>query len=239
MHAVILAGGKGVRLRPYTTGLPKPLVPIGDKHVILEILLEQLSSQGFTSVTLAINHLGRLIRAFVGDGSRWGLQVDYAEETHPLSTVGPLFLIRDRLPEHFLMMNGDLLTDLRFDDLLRGHATAGSPLTVATARCEMRSEFGVLDIDRGRIVGMREKPVVTHQVSMGIYGMSRSTIEHYPPGVPCGVDELIGDLIAAGRHPASYAFSGLWMDIGRPEDYAKPTSPSRGPSICCYPTVKG
>src|SRR5829696_10456244 len=114
MHAVILAGGKGVRLRPYTTSLPKPLVPIGDSHAILEILLHQLAAYGFTSATLAINHLGELIRAFVGNGSRWGMEIDYAEETMPLSTVGPLFGMRHRLPEHFLVTNGDVLTELDF-----------------------------------------------------------------------------------------------------------------------------
>src|SRR5262245_54935462 len=106
MHAVILAGGKGVRLRPYTTTLPKPLVPIGDEVAILEIMLHQLARQGFTSVTLAIGHLGHLIRSYVGDGSRWGLRADYSAEESPLGTIGPLLMIRDRLPESFLVMNG-------------------------------------------------------------------------------------------------------------------------------------
>src|SRR3954470_21681653 len=125
MHAVILAGGKGVRLRPYTTALPKPLMPIGDNHAILQIVLDQLASCGFTSVTLAINHLGPLIRAFVGDGVRWGLSVDYVEEDRPLSTVGPLFALRERLPANFLVMNGDILTDLDYADLLHTHAVSG------------------------------------------------------------------------------------------------------------------
>lgn len=219
MHAVILAGGKGVRLRPFTTALPKPLVPIGDSKVILEILLEQLALQGFRSVTLAINHLGRLIRAYVGDGSRWGLSVDYAEETVPLSTVGPLFGLRDRLPEHFVMLNGDLLTDIRFDDLLATHITSGAPLTVATVACESRVEFGVLEVAGRRIRGFTEKPTLHHQISMGVYGMSRATIASYQPGTPFGVDELIIDLLTRQDYPASYPFSGLWMDIGRPEDY--------------------
>src|SRR3712207_5706668 len=133
MHAVILAGGKGVRLRPYTTALPKPLMPIGDSHSILQIVLDQLASCGFTSVTLAINHLGPLIRAFVGDGSAWGLSIDYVEEDRPLSTVGPLFGLRDRLPDEFLVMNGDILTDLDYGDLLRTHTVSGAGLTVATS----------------------------------------------------------------------------------------------------------
>jgi NDP-mannose synthase len=219
MHAVILAGGKGVRLRPYTTALPKPLVPIGDSHAILEIVLHQLAAYGFTSVTLAINHLGRLIRAFVGDGSGWGLEVDYAEETMPLSTVGPLFGLRQRLPDHFLVMNGDILTSLDFHDLLSSHALSGAPLTVATSQRTAKIDFGVLDVSDYQVVGFTEKPSLTYQVSMGVYGMSRSTLDPYPEGLSFGFDQLVLDLLAQGRRPASYDFDGYWLDIGRPDDY--------------------
>jgi NDP-sugar pyrophosphorylase family protein len=219
MHAVILAGGKGVRLRPYTTTLPKPLMPIGDKHTILEIVLDQLAGAGFTSVTLAINHLGPLIRAFAGDGARWGLHVDYIEEDRPLSTVGPLFGLQDSLPEEFLVMNGDVLTDLDYADLLHRHALSGCGLTVAIAERTHRVEFGVLDVEASRIVGFREKPDLRYQVSMGVYGMSRRTLAPYPPGRPFGFDELVLDLLAGGDNPATYPFTGFWLDIGRPEDY--------------------
>lgn len=219
MHAVILAGGKGVRLRPYTTALPKPLVPIGDDHVILDIILRQLSSQGFRSVTLAINHLGSLIRAYVGDGSAWGLRVEYAEECAPLSTVGPLFGMVDSLPDHFLVMNGDVLTDLSFEHLMTHHMASGAPLTVATAASVSRVEFGVLDVSDDRICGFTEKPTLTYHVSMGVYAMSRSTIAAYPPGLAYGFDQLVLDLIDRGEYPGSYLFDGLWVDIGRPDDY--------------------
>ena len=219
MHAVILAGGKGVRLRPYTTALPKPLVPIGDSHAILEIVLEQLAAYGFRSITLAINHLGRLIRAFVGDGARWGLAVDYVEETIPLSTVGPLFGLKDRLPEHFLVMNGDVLTDLHYGELLRAHGMSGAPLTVAVAERETKIEFGVLTVEGDKVVGFTEKPTMTYRVSMGVYGMSRRTLDPYPEGKPFGFDELVLDLLDSGDHPGSYDFDGFWLDIGRPEDY--------------------
>ena len=219
MHAVIMAGGKGVRLRPYTTALPKPLVPIGDRHVILEIVLAQLASQGFTDVTLAINHLGPLIRAFVGDGSRWGLSVTYAEEDAPLSTVGPLFGMRDSLPEHFLVMNGDVLTNLPYGELLHSHIVDGAPLTVATASRVMKIDFGVLRVDQARVVGFTEKPALDYSVSMGVYGMSRKTIERYPPGLAFGFDHLVLDLLERGHYPASYSFDGFWLDIGRPDDY--------------------
>jgi NDP-sugar pyrophosphorylase family protein len=219
MHAVILAGGKGVRLRPYTTALPKPLVPIGDSHTILDIVLMQLAGYGFTSVTLAINHLGRLIRAFAGDGARWNLAVDYIEESVPLSTVGPLFSLRHRLPEHFLVMNGDVLTSLDYRHLLETHAASGADLTVATVRRSTKIEFGVLDVADEKIVGFTEKPSWTYRVSMGVYGMSRATIADYPEGLAFGFDDLVLDLLEQGRQPATHDFDGFWLDIGRPEDY--------------------
>jgi NDP-sugar pyrophosphorylase family protein len=219
MHAVILAGGKGVRLRPYTTALPKPLVPIGDSHTILDIVLTQLAGYGFTSVTLAINHLGRLIRAFAGDGARWNLAIDYIEETVPLSTVGPLFSLRHRLPEHFLVMNGDVLTSLDYRQILETHAESGADLTVATVRRSTKIEFGVLEVANDKIVGFTEKPSWTYRVSMGVYGMSRATIASYPDGLAFGFDDLVLDLLEQGRQPATYEFDGFWLDIGRPEDY--------------------
>ncbi|TSA87640.1 nucleotidyltransferase family protein [Deinococcus detaillensis] len=219
MHAVILAGGKGTRLRPYTTCVPKPLVPIGDQYAILEIVLHQLSHYGFHSVTLAIGHMGQLIRAFVGDGSRWNLQAEYLQEASPLGTIGPLLGALDQLPEHFLVMNGDVLTDINYAKLLRQHAASAAPVTVATYVREVRSEFGVLDIQGGEIVAFREKPVFDFSVSMGIYGFSRSTLRRYPAGQPFGFDDLVLDLLATNQHPASFSFNGYWLDIGRPDDY--------------------
>lgn len=219
MHAVVLAGGKGVRLRPYTTCLPKPLVPLGDDDVIIDVILGQLARQGFTTVTLAINHLGHLIEAYVGDGSKWGLSVSYAHETSPLGTFGPLVQIQDELPDHFLVVNGDILTDLQFSALLDSHIRWGSPLTVATYTAESRVEFGVLDIEDSHIHGFTEKPSISYHVSMGIYGVSRSVLQDYAPGVACGADQIILDMLQRGDHPASYPFSGLWRDIGRPADY--------------------
>ena len=148
MHAVILAGGKGVRLRPYTTVIPKPLVPIGDEHSILEIVLMQLAHEGFRSVTLAIGHFGHLIRSFVGDGSRWGLEVDYVEEESPLGTIGPLLHMKDYLPERFVVMNGDILTDLNYRALMDEHTMFDADVTVATYSREVKIDFGVLEISK-------------------------------------------------------------------------------------------
>jgi mannose-1-phosphate guanylyltransferase len=220
MHAVVLAGGRGVRLRPYTTCLPKPLVPIGDRYSILEIILRQLAAQGFGSVSLALGHLGHLIRAYVGDGSQWGLErVEYVTETRPLGTIGPLVPMRDRLCTDFLVMNGDVLTDLDYGDLLRKHAASGAKLTVATHPRQVRIDFGVLTSRDGHIVRFVEKPVIDYRVSMGVYAMNVAALAPYTPGAPLGFDQLVLDLIAGGEEPAEYQFSGQWLDIGRPDDY--------------------
>lgn len=155
MHAVILAGGRGVRLRPYTTSLPKPLVPIGEELSILEIVLMQLADQGFERATLAIGHLGHLIRSFVGDGSRWGIKVDYVSEEMPLGTIGPVVGILDRLPEHFLVMNGDVLTDMHYGQMLAEHSEQAAPLTIATYDRTVHIDFGVLDVNGASVVGFQ------------------------------------------------------------------------------------
>jgi NDP-sugar pyrophosphorylase family protein len=219
MHAVILAGGKGVRLRPYTTSIPKPLVPIGDEYAILEIIMRQLADYGFKSVTLAIGHLGHIIRAYVGDGQQWGLEVAYQTEASPLGTIGPLLLMRDDLPDEFLVMNGDILTDLDMGEVVRSHQASGSALTVATYARQVKIDFGVLSATGGRIVAFEEKPTIDYRVSMGIYALSRSTLDTYEPGKPLGFDELVLDQLAKGEHPNEYRFSGHWLDIGRPDDY--------------------
>ncbi|ALG06745.1 nucleotidyltransferase family protein [Kibdelosporangium phytohabitans] len=219
MHAVILAGGRGVRLRPYTTALPKPLVPIGEEYAILDIIMQQLRAQGFTRATLAIGHLGSLIQAFVGDGSRWGISVDYSEEEAPLSTIGPLLNFLDQLPENFLVMNGDVLTDLDYVGLLHHHTQTGAPLTIATYQRQVKIDFGTLETADGRIVRFVEKPTLAYGVSMGVYAMSRKTLAPYPRNVPFGLDELVLDLLAKDEAPAAYDFDGYWLDIGRPDDY--------------------
>jgi len=218
-HAVILAGGKGTRLRPYTTSIPKPLVPIGDETAILEIVLRQLARDGFERITIAIGHLGELIRAYVGTGEQWGLHVDYATEPKPLNTMGPVVSILDRLPERFLVLNGDILTDLSYSKLLEAHEASDAPITIATYRRQLDVDFGVLTVQGGKVVGFVEKPKLNYEVSMGVYAVSRSTLATYPAGEALGFDRLVLDLLAAGRNPASYLFEGYWLDIGRPEDY--------------------
>jgi NDP-sugar pyrophosphorylase family protein len=220
-HALILVGGKGVRLRPYTTIIPKPLVPIADEHSILEIVLCQLARDGFTSATLAIGHLGQLIRAYVGDGSQWGIDVDYVQEASPLGTIGPALTVLDRLPDHFLLMNGDVLTDLDFGELLTEHIGSGAPVTVATYARSHRVDFGVLEVIGSQVTGFEEKPTLNYNVSMGVYAISKRHLERYSPGLPFGFDDLMLDLIERGNPPNSYHFDGFWLDIGRPDDYER------------------
>lgn len=219
MRAVILAGGKGTRLKPYTTFIPKPLVPIGGEMPILEVVLRQLSQAGFNHVTLAVNHLSNLIMAYFGDGSQWGLKIDYSLEHKPLSTIGPLTLIPD-LPENFLVMNGDILCDLDYRDFFDFHVANASDVTVSSYKRDTKIDFGVLRYDAfDNIYEFIEKPVHHYDVSMGIYGVRRSLIEGLDKGEAYGFDNLMLDGIARGQRLLARPFSGFWLDIGRPDDY--------------------
>ena len=217
-RAVILAGGKGTRLRPYTVVLPKPLMPIGD-YPILEVVVRQLVRAGFDRITMAVNHQAELIKAFFGDGAKWGIAIDYSLEDKPLGTMGPLRLIPD-LPEHFLVMNGDILTDLDFRKFHDSHVAADGLFTVSSHRRKQSIDYGVLESDdRQRLVGFREKPVTEYEVSMGIYMVSRKAVDVIPDGRLYGFDNLMHDLIASKREVAVRVFDGYWLDIGRPDDY--------------------
>ncbi|SAL14036.1 D-glycero-d-manno-heptose 1-phosphate guanosyltransferase [Caballeronia udeis] len=219
MRAIILAGGKGTRLRPFTTLIPKPLVPLGGKYSILEIVLMQLKKAGFTHVTLAVNHLSNLIMAYFGDGSRLGLKLDYSLEDEPLSTIGPITLIDD-LPENFLVMNGDILCDLDYRAFFDSHERDGSDVSVSAYQREVKVDFGVLKYDEeNRLTAFQEKPVYHFDVSMGIYCINRRVIESLPRGKIYGFDNLMVDGLEKGTKIQIKPFSGYWLDIGRPDDY--------------------
>lgn len=219
-RAVILAGGKGTRLRPYTVVLPKPLMPIGE-YPILEVIIRQLVSAGFDHITLAVNHQAEIIKAFFQNGERWGIHIDYSLEDQPLGTMGPLKLIGD-LPENFLVMNGDILTDLDFAAFHDLHVEAGNVFTISSKRRQHRIDYGVLDTnEQGVLTGFREKPSVEYEVSMGVYMVSKTAMSFIPAGHPYGFDNLMLDLLAAGKPARVRAFDGYWLDIGRPDDYVK------------------
>lgn len=218
-QAVILAGGKGTRLRPYTVVLPKPLMPIGE-FPILEVIVKQLAAAGFTHITMAVNHQAEIIKAFFMDGGKWGIHIDYSLEDKPLGTMGPLRLIDD-LPENFLVMNGDILTDLDYADFHDMHVRNNEIFTISSHVREQLVDYGVLETIDGRLTGLREKPRLHYEVSMGVYMASRRALEFVPADTAYGFDHLMHDLIAAGRSVAVRRFSGYWLDIGRPDDYAQ------------------
>ncbi len=218
-RAIILAGGKGTRLRPYTVVLPKPLMPIGE-YPILEVIVRQLIHAGFDHITLAVNHQAEIIKAFFQDGERWGVRIDYSLENEPLGTMGPLRLIGD-LPDNVLVMNGDILTDLDFAAFYDRHVAEGRVFTISSKTREHRIDYGVLEVDgSGRLSGFQEKPVTQYQVSMGVYMVSAEAVSHIPARGPFGFDDLMIKLMAVGRPAHVQDFDGYWLDIGRPDDYA-------------------
>lgn len=219
-RAVILAGGKGTRLRPYTVVLPKPLMPIGE-YPILEVIIRQLAQAGFDHITLAVNHQAEIIKAFFQNGERWGIRIDYSLEDQPLGTMGPLHLIND-LPNDFLVMNGDILTDLDFAKFHDNHVSEERIFSISAMQREHRIDYGVLDIDAsGLLCGFREKPSVSYEVSMGVYMVSARALKRIPIGRPYGFDNLMLDLLEAKSPATVRPFSGYWLDIGRPDDYAQ------------------
>jgi NDP-mannose synthase len=219
-RAVILAGGRGTRLKPYTVVLPKPLMPIGE-FPILEVIVRQLARAGFDHVTMAVNHQADLIKAFFQDGARWSMRIDYSLEDKPLGTMGPLRLI-EALPDHFLVMNGDVLTDLNFARLYDEHVASGAIFTVSSSAREEIIDYGVLETDaNARLTGFREKPRSHYEVSMGVYMLSARVLQYIPPDRLYGFDHLMLDLIAAKEPVAVRRFDGYWLDIGRPDDYAR------------------
>jgi NDP-mannose synthase len=216
-RAVILAGGKGTRLRPYTVVLPKPLMPIGELP-ILEVIIKQLVDAGFEHITLAVNHQAEIIKAFFMDGSKWGIHIDYSSEDRPLGTMGPLKLIKD-LPEDFLVMNGDVLTNLDFSKFFDSHIKQKRIFTISSYVREQTVDYGVLETLNGKLNSLQEKPLMQYEVSMGVYMMSKNALEYIPSDAMYGFDNLMYDLITADHHVEVKVFQGYWLDIGRPDDY--------------------
>jgi mannose-1-phosphate guanylyltransferase len=220
MKLVIQAGGKGMRLRPYTTVLPKPLLPVGSKPV-LELLLRWVRRNGFTDVYITTGYLGHLIRAFCGDGHQWDMHITYSEEREPLGTIGALNLLRQELDEPFLVINGDVLTDLNIGGFIRSHRASGAALSVATMQRSIRMDFGVIEVEQGKVVLFREKPRLSHLVSMGIYCMEPEILQHIPSGIPFGFDDLVFRMMDVKAPVNAFQHNGFWLDVGRIEDFQK------------------
>lgn len=220
MKAVILAGGKGTRLRPYTTILPKPLMPIGDMP-ILEILLRQMKRAGVRDAVLTVGHLSEFLRMFFQDGQRLGMNVSYSYEEAPLGTAGPLALVGG-LTDTFMVANGDVLTTLPIAELIAFHRDTKSAATIAMHRRQVHIDLGVIQLDDDhRVTGYIEKPTYDFMVSMGIYVFEPRVLEFIPSNVYLDFPDLVQRLIDAGERVSGFPFEGYWQDLGRPDDYER------------------
>ena len=217
-RAIILAGGKGARLKPFTKILPKPLMPIG-KFTILEIVIRQLSYYGFKHITITVNHQAKLIKAFFGNGEKFNVIIDYALEKKPLGTMGPLRGIKN-LPENFLVMNGDILTDLNFKKLYTNHIKNKNLFTISSYKRNELIDYGLLETNKSKnLTKFIEKPHKIYQVSMGIYILKKNIVKYIPNNKFFGFDNLMHKLLKLKKKVRVYNHSGYWQDIGRPADY--------------------
>ena len=222
MKAVVLAGGKGRRLIPYTQIIPKPLMPIGDVP-ILEILLRQMKSSGIEDVVLTVGYLAGLLQAYFQDGSRLGLRISYSQEEKPLGTAGPLALVNG-LDETFLVTNGDVLTTLRLGDLIAFHKEQGAAATIAVHQRKASINFGIVQSDGdNRITGYIEKPTYDYLVSMGLYVFDPHVLSYIPPQEYLDFPDLVHRLLDAGEKVVGFPFGGYWQDLGRSDDYERAT----------------
>ena len=221
MKALVMAGGRGTRLKPYSAALPKPLMPIGERP-ILEILLGQLAHAGIREVVLAVGHLRHLIEAFFGDGERFGVHITYSFEDRPLGTAGPIGNALDRLGDTFVVTNGDLLTTLDIGAMIAEHRAKGADATIGSYRRELRSDFGILEVDEAmNMIAYREKPTYSHLVSMGLYVLEAAAVRpHVAPETRLDMPDLLRALVNGGARVNCHEQDCFWLDIGRPDDFA-------------------
>jgi NDP-mannose synthase len=223
MRAVILAGGQGMRLRPYTTVLPKPLLPVGDRPV-LELIVHQLARAGFTQLDLLVGHLGHLIRAYLQEGTDIpaDVEVRYHWEDEPLGTAGALHQIAEP-SESFVVMNGDTLTTLDYRKLMRFHADSGAALTIATHRKDVAIDLGVIESEDGLLARYIEKPTLHYMVSMGVYVYEPRVLNHIPHR-RFDFPQVAEALLDSDERVSIYPFDGIWFDIGTPAAHERATA---------------
>jgi NDP-sugar pyrophosphorylase family protein len=219
MRVVILAGGKGTRLRPYTNILPKPLLPVGERPVI-EILIKQLHDCGFDRVTLALGHMAHLFKAVLGDGEKFGLKVEYAVEDSPLGTSGPLSKISG-LDEPFLVCNGDVLTNFDFSGLMEFHRSREACMTIASHKRRVEIDYGVVRRSGAELVRYVEKPSIDYEVSMGIYAFDPRILRYIPDDSHLDFPDLVRILMDNEEKVLIHTFDGIWFDLGRIEDFQR------------------
>lgn len=217
---VIMAGGLGTRLQPHTETCPKPLLPVAGKPM-LEHIIERAKSEGFSRFVLAVRYLGHMIEDYFGNGDRWGVEIQYLREDVPLGTAGALSLIDpvERLP--FIVTNGDVLTDIRYGELLDFHSRNAAVATMAVRLYEWQHPFGVVQIDGVDIVGIEEKPVHRTHVNAGVYALSPEIFSHLSPGERCDMPALFEALRLSGQRTVVYPMHEPWLDVGRQSDYDK------------------
>jgi len=220
MQVIILAGGRGTRLKPYTNNFPKSLVPVGD-HPILEILLKQVSRYNIKEIIISTGHLAELIMAYFGNGEKWGMKIRYVREEKPLNTAGALKLIPN-LDDNFLVMNADILTSLNFQVFFDHHLSQKADATISTFSRETKIDFGVLEIGNSKeLTNYIEKPVYKFKVSMGIYALSKSLISLIKDSESIGMPDLLVRALDQKKKVITKESDCYWLDIGRVDDYEK------------------
>jgi NDP-mannose synthase len=219
MQTVILAGGKGIRLRPYTLCIPKPLIPIDDIP-ILELIIKQLKHYGFSDMILSLNYLSDLIMAFFKNGEKQGVTIRYSIEEEYLGTAGPLSIIGG-LEDIFLVMNSDILTNINYADLMKYHMENGNDATIAIYRKEIEIDLGVVQTEKGELINFVEKPSYYYDVCMGIYVLNKCVIDLIPNNKRMDFPELISKMKQSNKKVGCYEGNHLWLDIGRFPDYEK------------------
>jgi NDP-sugar pyrophosphorylase family protein len=218
--AVIMAGGEGARMRPFTYAIPKPLLPIGRKP-IAQLIIERLHACGITDIIMSLNYGSDLIRAYFQDGSQFGVKVEYFVEPERLGTAGSL-AYPERLREgDFLVTNGDILTDLNYREFLEGHKRDGAAMTVATRSDQLPVPYGVITLEGERVLGVEEKPVFNYHFNAGIYAVSPQAVGLVPKGKRFDMTDLINSAAEAGLRVRSHALTGLWFDLARVNDFEK------------------
>ena len=221
MKAIILAGGLGSRLKPFTEVIPKPLLPIGEKSV-LEIQIERLKKHGFNEIYLATNYKSEYIESFFGDGSRYGVKLVISKEEKPLGTAGPMMLLKDKLTEPFVVMNGDILSLVDFSKLYDFAIKQDSLLTISIKKEITPFAFGNIFFDGDRVTGIQEKPDIIMYILAGIYVMKPEIFSLFPPQLEYfGMDALIINMIKKDMPVTKYDLKEYWLDIGRLHDYEK------------------
>lgn len=220
MKAVILAGGLGTRLKPFTEVIPKPLLPIGEKSV-LEIQIDRLKKHGFDEIFLATNYKSDYIEGFFGDGSRYGVKLEISKELKPLGTAGPLLILKERLTEPFIVMNGDILSLVDFSKLYDFAKSQNSLLTISIKKEVTPFAFGNIFFDGDRVTGIEEKPNILMYILAGVYVMKPEIFKYFPEDAYFGMDSLILKMLAEDSIVSKYELTEYWLDIGRLNDYEK------------------